>query len=140
MSPFAPSTTVKVQSPFAGADSNDESGLIGFHVPENGASLDETVLMLAAALSSKPTWHWLLPAPPLRLNTVAVAPDGEVRVPVRSPAKVWAMPTFLDPISVEHVAPSTEKVMADAYSRPATGMATEAPASSRSGIGTGDPR
>ena len=104
-----------------------------------GASVALTESMLAAALSSKTTWHRLLPELPSPLNTVAVAPDGEVSVPVRSATQVWSMPTVVDPMSVEQVVPSTEKVIADEYSVPATGMVTEAPASSLSGIGTGGP-
>lgn len=60
-------------------------------------------------------------------------------MPVRSPTYVWSRPTVVAPMSAVQVVPSIENVTFDAYCIPSTGRVTEAPATSRSGIGTGGP-
>src|SRR5262245_35833817 len=120
----AVSRTKNFHVPSTGWPRSVFNGLIGFQVPVNGAFDAVTSAKEFAALSSNTTWHMLSPEPPLLLNTVAVAPDGLMIWPTRSPTKVWLMPTVVEPVVVLQTVPSIEKPIFDARPKPDTGIDT----------------
>ena len=133
------SETLNVQSPSTELPSSDDSGVSGIHEPVNGASSDSTSSNGVVASSSNTVWHMLAPVPPACANRVAVVPSGAVRVPIRSPTKVWSMPTVVAPSVDVHSVPSIENVTFEAKPIPETGTVNETPAGSSSGIGVTGP-
>src|SRR5262245_32590497 len=90
VSTAAVSAAVNFQVPATGAFISPASGSCGRQVPVNGAVLAS--LNGSSAASSNTTRQRLSPPPPSCENRIADAPDGEVKVPTRSPTYVWSIP------------------------------------------------